>query len=91
MIGPEGDPHGARLARAVLALGGSLRLQTIAEGIEHPRQLTVLREAGCDLAQGFLLARPLSLAELVAWLRQTCPPASSPIPATNPVLPGVMR
>jgi diguanylate cyclase (GGDEF)-like protein/PAS domain S-box-containing protein len=89
MIGPEGDPHGARLARAVLALGGSLRLQTIAEGIEHPRQLTVLREAGCDLAQGFLLARPLSLPELVAWLRQTCPPA--PAPATDPVLPGVMR
>lgn len=87
MIGPDGDPHGARLARAVLALGGSLRLQTIAEGIEHPRQLAVLREAGCDLAQGFLLARPLALPELVAWLRQTCPPSAFP----NPTHTGALR
>jgi diguanylate cyclase (GGDEF)-like protein/PAS domain S-box-containing protein len=70
MIDGHGNDDGERLARAVLALGASLRLQTIAEGIELPLQLERLREAGCDLAQGFLLSPPLAPAELVGWLRQ---------------------
>ena len=40
-------------------LGRTLRLETVAEGIEDDEQLAVLRGIGCDLGQGFLLARPM--------------------------------
>jgi diguanylate cyclase (GGDEF)-like protein/PAS domain S-box-containing protein len=67
----DGRSEGAddRLARAVLALGASLDLQTIAEGIESPLQRERLRDAGCQLAQGFLLSPPLTPAQLIDWLR----------------------
>jgi EAL domain-containing protein (putative c-di-GMP-specific phosphodiesterase class I) len=35
-----------------------------AEGVEHPNQLALLREAGCDMAQGFLLGRSVPLDQL---------------------------
>jgi EAL domain-containing protein (putative c-di-GMP-specific phosphodiesterase class I) len=51
--------------RAICTLGGSLGMQVIAEGIETPHQLETLRQIGCTIGQGFLLARPQPLAELV--------------------------
>jgi len=46
------------LAGAVIQIAQSLRLQTIAEGIERPEQLARLTELGCTLGQGFYLASP---------------------------------
>jgi len=46
------------LAGVVIQIAQSLRLQTIAEGIERPEQLRRLAELGCTLGQGFLLAAP---------------------------------
>src|SRR5260221_1868931 len=54
----------AAVARAILSLGESLGLVVTAEGIERPSQLDWLRARGCHEAQGFLLSRPLSAAEL---------------------------
>jgi EAL domain-containing protein (putative c-di-GMP-specific phosphodiesterase class I) len=45
-------------ARAIVALGRSLHLQVVAEGIEDESQLIALRELGCELGQGFLFGRP---------------------------------
>ncbi|PFG33527.1 putative bifunctional diguanylate cyclase/phosphodiesterase [Sanguibacter antarcticus] len=52
--------HGASLAvvRGVLALARELGIEVIAEGVEEPEQLAMLREIGCELVQGFLLGRP---------------------------------
>ena len=52
--------HGASLAvvRGVLALARELGIEVIAEGVEEPDQLAMLREIGCELVQGFLLGRP---------------------------------
>jgi diguanylate cyclase (GGDEF)-like protein len=47
------------VARTVVELGRTLRLETVAEGIEDAAQLEALRELGCDLGQGYHLARPL--------------------------------
>ncbi len=47
------------VARAVIDLGRTLQLRTVAEGIEDADQLRALRELGCDLGQGYLLSRPL--------------------------------
>jgi diguanylate cyclase (GGDEF)-like protein/PAS domain S-box-containing protein len=47
------------LAAAVIALGESLSLDVVAEGIEYDEQASSLRDLGCDLGQGFLFARPM--------------------------------
>jgi diguanylate cyclase (GGDEF)-like protein len=59
----------SRLARAVLLLGEALGVATVAEGVETQQQVHELRELGCELAQGFLFARPVSFGKLVAHLR----------------------
>ncbi|TML59666.1 MAG: EAL domain-containing protein [Actinobacteria bacterium] len=48
------------LAAAVIALGASLALDVVAEGIEYDEQALSLRELGCELGQGFLFARPMA-------------------------------
>ena len=46
------------LARAIIALGQTLNLRVVAEGIETADQLKALRELGCELGQGYLFGRP---------------------------------
>jgi diguanylate cyclase (GGDEF)-like protein len=54
----ESSPQATAIIRAVLALGKSLSIPVLAEGIETDRQLAILRQEGCDEAQGFLLGYP---------------------------------
>ncbi|MEK7322672.1 MAG: EAL domain-containing protein, partial [Pseudomonadota bacterium] len=54
----------AAVARAVIVIGHSLRLQVIAEGVETMGQASFLRQNGCDHIQGFLIARPQPAEEL---------------------------
>ena len=54
--------HG--LVATIIKLGRELELGTVAEGIESPEQLALLRELGCDLGQGFLLGHPGSPGDL---------------------------
>jgi EAL domain-containing protein (putative c-di-GMP-specific phosphodiesterase class I) len=54
------------MASVVLQIGRTLRLQVVAEGVEERHQLQALRALGCDLAQGFLLGRPMGAAEAAA-------------------------
>ena len=61
----ESSDQTAAMVRAVLALGRSLKIPVLAEGIENPQQLSVLSAEGCDEAQGFLLGRPLPLERIV--------------------------
>jgi diguanylate cyclase (GGDEF)-like protein/PAS domain S-box-containing protein len=65
-LSAEHDESG--LAAAIIALGTSLSLDVVAEGIELPEQITSLRELGCELGQGFLFARPMSHEALVEYL-----------------------
>jgi EAL domain-containing protein (putative c-di-GMP-specific phosphodiesterase class I) len=52
--------------RAIVKLGHGLGMTVTAEGIETQRQLSLLRDIGCDLAQGYLLSRPAPLSDLAA-------------------------
>lgn len=61
----EIGPQAKAIIRAVLALGKSLNIPILAEGIETPEQFSMLAREGCDEAQGFLLGRPASLEEIV--------------------------
>lgn len=62
----EGDIRAMSILRAVLALGRSLGVSVLAEGIETEAHLQMLREEACSLAQGYYLGRPAPLAKLIA-------------------------
>jgi diguanylate cyclase (GGDEF)-like protein len=66
----NGGPNGRRAAliRAILDVGRSLRLQTVAEGIETEEQARRLRMLKCPLAQGYLFSAPLLPAALDEYL-----------------------
>lgn len=57
------------IARAVVALGNTISLQTVAEGIETTEQWDRLRELGCERGQGFLFARPGKMLQVDEYLR----------------------
>ncbi|MFN3688783.1 EAL domain-containing protein [Salinarimonas sp.] len=54
------DPEDAVIARTIVNLAHSLGMSVVAEGIETREQLEFLRLHGCDIAQGYLIGRPLS-------------------------------
>jgi diguanylate cyclase (GGDEF)-like protein len=54
----ETDPDSASIVKTVIALARGLELNVIAEGVETEGQLAMLRELGCDAAQGFLFSKP---------------------------------
>ena len=60
----ETSDQARSIIRAVLALGRSLNIPVLAEGIETRNQLDILRDEGCDTAQGFLLGRPVPLGQI---------------------------
>jgi diguanylate cyclase (GGDEF)-like protein len=62
------DPEAWAFARAIIALGNSLGLPIVAEGVETPEQLMVLRRLGCELGQGFLFGKPMSSEDLEPYL-----------------------
>ncbi|SLN53197.1 putative bifunctional diguanylate cyclase/phosphodiesterase [Roseisalinus antarcticus] len=57
-----------QIVEAVTGLGKSMGLRIVAEGVEHPYQFATLRKLGCDVVQGFGIAKPLSLSEARVWL-----------------------
>ena len=63
--GPDG------LASAIVRIGDALGLETVAEGVEEPAQLSALQAMGCRLAQGYLLGRPMPPEALAAVLGDT--------------------
>ena len=61
-------PEDERIVAAVVDLARNLGLRSIAEGVETEAQLDRLRNLGCDQAQGFLFARPMSQSDVQAVL-----------------------
>ena len=70
------NPEDAAIIEAVVRLAHALGLHVTAEGVENRRQEALLRKLGCDGMQGFLFARPLTLAALTRLLDSGWPLAA---------------
>ena len=67
----DGIAHSQRqqhLVRAIVALARGLGIETVAEGVETEESWITLADLGCDVAQGYLICRPVPLPDLVEWL-----------------------
>ncbi|SDP72985.1 PAS domain S-box-containing protein/diguanylate cyclase (GGDEF) domain-containing protein [Rhodoferax sp. OV413] len=64
------DPDDAAIVRAIIQMARSLNLRTIAEGVETADMLHQLRAFGCDEAQGYYFARPMSTDDIASYLRR---------------------
>jgi diguanylate cyclase (GGDEF)-like protein len=64
----ENDSH-QRIVRAAIAMARGLNIEVAAEGIETVSQLEFLRSCNCDLAQGFLISRPMQPEKVASVLR----------------------
>jgi EAL domain-containing protein (putative c-di-GMP-specific phosphodiesterase class I) len=64
-VGPDsGDGEDRAIVAAVVSLAHTLGMKAIAEGVETAEQLAELRALGCDMAQGFFIAKPLAAPAL---------------------------
>ncbi len=59
----DSDPKSEEIVRTILTLAENLNLEVVAEGIETEKQLLRLRELGCNMAQGYLFSKPVSVLE----------------------------
>jgi diguanylate cyclase (GGDEF)-like protein len=74
--------HDARaIVRSIVDLATALGMSTVAEGVEEPAQYELLRRAGCAGVQGFLIARPMLIDQMVemldSWAMQRAPESDS--------------
>ncbi len=74
--------HDARaIVRSIVELAAALGMSTVAEGVEEPAQYELLRRAGCQGVQGFLIARPMLIDQVVemleSWAMQRAPKSDS--------------
>ena len=72
-----GSKDNGALTSAILALGASLSLDVVAEGIELPEQAATLQALGCEIGQGYLFARPMTPAALADFLEIAASEATS--------------
>jgi EAL domain-containing protein (putative c-di-GMP-specific phosphodiesterase class I) len=62
------DPSATALVSTIISLARTLRLETVAEGVESEEQAKILRLLQCDQMQGYLISRPLSFDDMTAFL-----------------------
>jgi EAL domain-containing protein (putative c-di-GMP-specific phosphodiesterase class I) len=55
------------IVQTTIRLASSLGMKTVAEGVETPEQLELLKALGCDAVQGYLISRPASAADIEQW------------------------
>jgi EAL domain-containing protein (putative c-di-GMP-specific phosphodiesterase class I) len=69
VLGMTEDPGVLAIVHSTVELAHRLGLHVVAEGVESAAHLDQLTTLGCDVAQGFHIARPMPAADLAAWWR----------------------
>lgn len=67
------DSKVREIVNVTISFAHALGMKVVAEGIEHPEEVELLREMSCEFGQGYFLSRPLALPDLLAFLRQHNP------------------
>lgn len=67
------DNRAKSIVKIIIELGKRFNLYTIAEGVETAEQLEILKSMNCDEVQGYYYAKPMTLVQLVEWLKQNHP------------------
>jgi EAL domain-containing protein (putative c-di-GMP-specific phosphodiesterase class I) len=62
------DANSEVIVRSTIDLAHKLGLQVVAEGIETKESFDLLRQLGCDTAQGFYVGRPMSMHDVMNWM-----------------------
>ncbi len=57
-----------RVIEAIVALGKAMKLDIVAEGVETDQQYAIVRRLGCDLVQGYFIAKPMPAGQLLTWM-----------------------
>lgn len=79
--GMEHDLADAAIVRAVITLGREMGLAILAEGVEEPGQLAMLRAMRCDQIQGYLFSKPLTETQLLELLAALPPQLEDEAPS----------
>jgi len=69
VAGLPNNPDDVLLVKAILAMAKGLDLKVVAEGVENHDQLSFIAAQGCDLAQGYLLAKPMNGDDYLSYLK----------------------
>lgn len=65
------DENDQQIVHTVLSLASVFNLKVVAEGVEDVASLKILKDWGCDIAQGYYISRPLNRSDLEDWLQNT--------------------
>ncbi len=68
----EKNEDDQEITRAIIAMGQSLNLNTLAEGVESQEQVEILRDYGCDYIQGYFYSKPLPAGQMTEYFRERC-------------------
>jgi EAL domain-containing protein (putative c-di-GMP-specific phosphodiesterase class I) len=79
--GADVDRQQQEIVRALVAMAHALGIGIVAEGIETAGQAAFLQDLGCRLGQGYLLARPMPVAEFGRWLETAANALRAALPA----------
>lgn len=74
-------PHLQAITDSIIELGSRMKLCTVAEGIETQQDLDIMQQHGCQLGQGYFIARPMDASQFLPWAKQH-QPGFSPTPRT---------
>jgi len=72
------NPAARNIARRVIQIAQALYLEVVAEGVETAEEVQILQSMGCELAQGFVISKPLSASALLEFLSASSTPGNLP-------------
>ncbi len=64
------DDEARGIVKTCIMLGHELKMQVVAEGVEDKETLDLLKQLGCDIAQGYYISKPMPPDDLLSWSQQ---------------------